>query len=345
MTQVRPTLRRRILRLVPNLGTSVIDVAPGVALLTRRTSSYVARVTGRTVVVSEGLEAKVTVLGAGAAVVSESPHTKIRKMRDGGAIVTSKRAHRSVTVGRDLHLVGPAALFAGKDRATRDKTVSDWLASQHLRDIVWRYKVDVVLDVGANRGQYAKRLRESGYRGLIVSFEPVPDIFADLAIAAADDDLWHVHQMGLGSRSGELAMHVVPGTMSSMLPPSEFGTRRYEQLRDVTLHQVPVRRLDEILPQVLPEHLEHPRMLLKMDTQGFDLETFAGLGDQSPLVVAMQSEVALLTIYDHMPRMPEALAIYESAGFEITGMYPVTRERRTGRVLEYDCTMVRANAM
>src|SRR5436309_1851618 len=40
-------------------------------------------------------------------------------------------------------------------------------------------------------------------------------------------------------------------------------------------------------------------------------------------------------------RMPEALAAYEAAGFEITALYPVSRDRRTARVLEFDCVMVR----
>ena len=59
----------------------------------------------------------------------------------------------------------------------------------------------------------------------------------------------------------------------------------------------------------------------------------------------MQSEVALMEIYKGMPRMPEALAAYEAAGFEIAALYPVSRQTRTARVLEYDCVMVRASAM
>jgi hypothetical protein len=59
----------------------------------------------------------------------------------------------------------------------------------------------------------------------------------------------------------------------------------------------------------------------------------------------MQSEVALMEIYKGMPRMPEALAAYEAAGFEIAALYPVSRQTRTARVLEYDCVMVRASAI
>jgi hypothetical protein len=81
-----------------------------------------------------------------------------------------------------------------------------------------------------------------------------------------------------------------------------------------------------------------------MDTQGFDLEVFRGLGERAQDVVGLQSEVALLLIYEGMPRMPEALATYEAAGFEITGFFPITREP-DGRVIEYDCVMVRASEL
>ena len=107
---------------------------------------------------------------------------------------------------------------------------------------------------------------------------------------------------------------------------------------------MPVRRLDEVLDELLPSG-PPPRALLKLDTQGFDLQAFAGLGGRVEQVVALQSEVALLTIYAHMPRLPEALQVYEEAGFEVAGMYPVTREGRTGRVLEFDCLLVRARAL
>ena len=59
----------------------------------------------------------------------------------------------------------------------------------------------------------------------------------------------------------------------------------------------------------------------------------------------MQAELALMTIYEGMPRLPGALADYEAAGFEVTALYPVSRERRTARVLEFDCVMVRAGAL
>jgi hypothetical protein len=100
-----------------------------------------------------------------------------------------------------------------------------------------------------------------------------------------------------------------------------------------------------MLDEVLPAGLGERRLYLKMDTQGYDLEAFAGLGERVADFVGMQSEVAVLRIYEGMPRLTEAIETYEGAGFEITGMFPVTREDTTGRVLEFDCVLARAEAL
>jgi FkbM family methyltransferase len=231
-----------------------------------------------------------------------------------------------------------------RHRHEQDKALSTYLLTSLVMHVFAKYRVNVVLDVGANKGQYARSLRRAGYKGRIVSFEPVAQDFEELQRRAADDPNWSVHQLALGREDGETEMNVVPGTLSSILPPTEFGARRYEKLQTAEVHRVPVRRLDGILDELIAD-VPDPRPYLKLDTQGFDLEAFAGLGKRSGDVVGMQSEVAFLQIYEGMPRMPEALATYEAAGFEVAGLHPVSRERRTARVLEFDCVMVRATSL
>lgn len=139
-------------------------------------------------------------------------------------------------------------------------------------------------------------------------------------------------------------MNAVPGTLSSLRRPTEFGARRYKRLRKPEPVEVEVRRLDELLDELL-EGVERPRPYLKLDTQGFDLDVFAGAGDRIGEFVGMQSELALMQIYEGMPRLPEALGVYEAAGFDVAAMYPVSRQGKTGRVLEFDCVMVRGSVL
>lgn len=206
------------------------------------------------------------------------------------------------------------------------------------------YGVNCVFDVGANTGQYGRRLRRSGYTGRIVSFEPTTDAFARLRQAAESDPDWFVHRIALGRADTEAEIHTGWNSMNSLLPPSDYGRDRYQRFARTRTERIAVRRLDGLLERAL-DGITDPRPYLKMDTQGYDLEVFAGAGERVGDFVGLQSEVAALRLYEGSPTMGEAIAVYEASGFRITGMYPVTREPATGRVVEFDCVMMRGEAV
>jgi FkbM family methyltransferase len=260
-------------------------------------------------------------------------------------------------VARGLRALGveakrpsPGALLVVRSQVARrdwfavEKSLTRFAVQQHVAALLEKYRVSCVLDVGANRGQYGLALRRAGYTGHIVSFEPVADVFAELHATAARDGKWTAYPYALGREDGTTTINVVPGTLSSVLAPTRFGRKRYAQLREPTTSEVPLHRLDSILDDVLPGPAGLLRPYLKLDTQGYDLEVFGGLGDRVQDIVAMQAEVSLLQIYEGMPDMAEAVEAYREAGFDITALYPVSRQSATARVLEFDCVMVRADA-
>jgi len=154
-------------------------------------------------------------------------------------------------------------------------------------------------DVGASVGQYARMLRRAGYTGRIVSFEPLPHLVERLRRASRDDPDWIVMDCGLGDEDTKAEINVVRGTMSSMLEPSEFGEGWSRTLRDRgdRTETVNIRRLDGVLDEAVAG-LDQPRVYLKMDTQGFDLQAFSGAGDRVGEILGLQSELACVPIYD-----------------------------------------------
>ena len=64
------------------------------------------------------------------------------------------------------------------------------LSSRILRGALELHGITVVLDVGANEGQYGVQLRRSGYGGRIVSFEPGSEAHASVTACAAADEKW-----------------------------------------------------------------------------------------------------------------------------------------------------------
>lgn len=235
--------------------------------------------------------------------------------------------------------------FGSKSFAIIDKECREdaWFSYRaQIRSIIEKFEINVVLDVGANEGQFAQQLR-SFYLGEILSFEPVAFVFEKLAKAASTDPNWHVYKLALGSQESTQTINVSDSTdFSSLLRTNDYCIHRFgDRAQGKREEVVSVRRLDELLEKIAPD-IENKRIFLKMDTQGYDLEVFKGLGNKLKHVIAIQSEVSLISIYEGMPHWTESISIYEKAGFGVVGMFPVNRD--SGRIIEYDCLLVRVGS-
>ena len=220
-------------------------------------------------------------------------------------------------------------------------TTLDW----HLKTLLEYQSINCVLDVGANQGQFAQRLRQLGYRDRIVSFEPVPEVFASLSHGFENDDRWRGFQIALGDRDEVRPFHIAHGDAqaSSFLEFNDKGPERWgadHTVREtVSLH---IRRLDEIWDDCVAA-IDSPRVFLKMDCQGFDLNVVMGASDRLRHVVALQSELAFEHYYENMTHFSEAVTAYEELGFDAVGFFPIgRREPDYLRVVEMDCLFMRA---
>ena len=211
-----------------------------------------------------------------------------------------------------------------------------------LRSALERFGIDLVIDAGANIGQFGRELR-SFYKGEILSFEPVTQTFEKLTAAAASDAAWRVYKLGLGSEDSTQAINVSKSSVfCSLLDTNEYCTEHFgDRTRSLRREEITIRRLDGLLPTLVPD-IDNRRVFLKMDTQGFDLEVFKGLGAKLDCVLALQSEISLISIYEGMPHWTDSISTFERAGFGVVGMFPVTRD--AARVVEYDCLLERVKS-
>ncbi|MEB3160914.1 MAG: FkbM family methyltransferase [Synechocystis sp.] len=228
-----------------------------------------------------------------------------------------------------------------EDEILSHRRIYDYLRQQRLKTILKQYQINTVLDVGANEGQFVEELRRIGYGGKIISFEPISTVFAQLAKKAKNDPNWDIYNLALGEENTEKSIYISDYTVfSSFL---KTNTWCEDNLNHDALAQkeelVIVRRLDNILPEII-QSLDQARIYLKLDTQGYDLQVFAGTEKLRKLILALQSEMSILPIYEGMPHVTQSITVYEKAGFEIAGMYPVSLDNSTLRVIEFDCLMV-----
>lgn len=204
---------------------------------------------------------------------------------------------------------------------------------QELADLLPALEINCVLDVGAHYGEYAKALRRLGYSGRIVSFEPDPASFVRLEAAVAGDPDWQVRTFALGRQTGRLTLNVAERSEQSSFWELHAGARLERRV------EVDVRRLDESLLEECLAGIEHPRVFLKLDVQGFELEILEAARDVLPRVSLLQAEVAPEAVYADAPAAGDVFGFAQDAGLRLAGVYMLARDRAHA-MTEADCLWV-----
>jgi FkbM family methyltransferase len=230
--------------------------------------------------------------------------------------------------------IGRAANFVGRRLGGPDA-----LAMQ-MDAMLRRFAIDVVLDVGANTGQYGASLRKAGYTRRIVSFEPLAAAHAQLTVRARHDSLWTVHpRCAVGNTSGQVEINVAQNSVSSSIRP--MLAAHYEaapESRFVATERVDLIKLDSVFGQYASPA---SRTWLKIDTQGFEKEVLDGAAASAPSISAVQLELSLVPLYDGQSLWEYFLARMQSEGYELWAFIPGFSDVRTGRSLQIDVVFAR----
>jgi FkbM family methyltransferase len=194
----------------------------------------------------------------------------------------------------------------------------DLVKSPHLGDFLTSRNCDLVIDVGANAGQFGQRVRELGYAGRMVSFEPVESTYRQLA-AQADAD-WQVFHVGLGAAAGEATINVsLDSVFSSLKPLADDTERLFSIARTVRTETVRIERLDDVLRDI-----PAARPFLKIDVQGFEQEVLAGAPDTLARAIGLMIEIPVTRLYEGNWDFVSAMRFFDEAGFEPAQIRPVS---------------------
>jgi FkbM family methyltransferase len=195
-----------------------------------------------------------------------------------------------------------------------------------------RFDIDLVFDVGANVGGWARLLRERGYRGRIISIEPGSPQFAALSAAASSDPRWEVHRAGAGAVDGIETFNVASNLVSSsFLALTDEFTAAHAGVEVDMQEQVQIYRLDRYADEVPPGS----RVWVKLDIEGYELRAIAGASQLLGKTEIVEVELTTTRLYDHEPLFYEvAPALYE-LGFELIAVGSAVTAP-SGRTVRFD---------
>jgi FkbM family methyltransferase len=247
-----------------------------------------------------------------------------------------KRPHRGAlaTLSPVAGLLRQAAAKMGIEVR---RTGADLNQHQQRKLLLDRLAVTLVLDVGANVGQYAgTHLRQwTGYDGRIASFEPAHASYGECAIASRDDDRWRTYAYGLSDSSATLTMRVPEQSgLASVHAPTAEGAKFVGRTSSETIE---VKRLDDVIGDVsLPGDV----LALKLDVQGHEAAALRGAVDTLARVALLEVELPLVEVYEGQGSFGELLASITAHGFRPVGIYSNYVDSDTGYAVDADVFFV-----
>lgn len=240
-----------------------------------------------------------------------------------------------------LHSIKELALKAGVEVNWYNPGQSD---TARLFRLLAFHEIDAVIDVGANDGGYGKLLRRGGYADVILSFEPLVTAHKKLVQAAAGDPKWRVApRMAIGSSNGEVEINIAGNsTSSSILPMHSVHESVVPQSRYIGTEKTPLNRLDDF---AFPFIQSSKNLLLKIDTQGYELPVLDGAEALLKRVRGIQLELSLVPLYAGQILYKEMIELLTTKGFELWSVMPGFVDESNGRMLQMDGVFFRADIL
>lgn len=206
------------------------------------------------------------------------------------------------------------------------------IGPEHLPVLRRLGTIRTVIDVGANRGQFALGARYCFPRARIISFEPLPGPAGIYRQLFADDARVTLHEAAIGPATGRTTIHISKQDhSSSLLPIAPAQSEVFPGTEETATATVDVGPLSTYLA---PDDVEPPA-LLKLDVQGFELAALEACEDQLARFAWVYVECSYVELYRGQALADEVSAWLRRRGFVERGVYNTARDRG-GRAIQAD---------
>ncbi len=231
-------------------------------------------------------------------------------------------------------------------KALNNRMVKPWgmeLAYSHLvirpesrLDWLKNLRIRTVLDIGANTGQFAAKIRSILPDAFIYSFEPLRDAYASLLSEMRQEPDFKAFNFALGDKDAKTLIHrSAYSPSSSLLPMLELHRAAWPHTDQVGTEEIEVRKLDN-----LDLDLE-PGLLVKIDVQGFEDRVIAGGRATVGAAACVITEVSFQMLYGGQLLFDDIYHVLREMGFEYGGNWEQLPNPHDGRPLQADAIFIK----
>ena len=203
-----------------------------------------------------------------------------------------------------------------------------------------RNNVGLLIDVGANDGTYASNLFKNGFKGNVISFEPVRKAHARMKEKhqLLSEPNWTIMpRCAIGNKEGTVRINIAKNDeCSSLLPVRDLLKSLSDNTHYVDSDEVAIHKLDDLI-----EIEESHNAVLKIDVQGYEDEVLKGATEILKKVKGIQIELSLVSVYEGDKTFDDLFFQLYGMGFRLETIFPVCFDNRTGQTVQVDCLFFR----
>lgn len=193
-------------------------------------------------------------------------------------------------------------------------------------------KINTVVDVGANVGQFALLTLRVQPQAVIHSFEPLDDAAHKFQKVIGDDPRVRLHRCALGSEEAVMPIHITSKADSSSLLAPTLQPTIFPGTHAVKSEEVSVRPLHHVVPA---SKIKAPA-LLKIDVQGFEAQVLEGCGAVLDCFDWIFVELSFVELYAQQKLAPEIIDWLHMRGFRLSSVYTDVHSYRDGKMIQGD---------
>ena len=210
-----------------------------------------------------------------------------------------------------------------------------------LSKIIDVNNINIVFDIGANKGQFGLELIQNNFQGKIISFEPTVDAHFKLVKLSRSYPNWTVHErIALAEKNGVGKINVAGNSAmsSSFLDMKSTHKESAPESLYLSSEDVKLITLDSIFNNYV---IDNDEVLIKIDVQGYEEQVLIGAIDSIKKVRAVKLECSLVSLYEGDKTYEFYFDWLKKLGFTLFDLEAGHAHPVTGRLLQFDAVFVR----
>ena len=196
------------------------------------------------------------------------------------------------------------------------------------------HQIDLLFDIGANTGQYGELMRTIKYKGDIVSFEPLNDAYEKLKKASEGDPKWAVNHFALGNSNDKSVINIAGNSASSsILEMKAIHVETLPESKYIQQQEIEVKKVNDVFDLF---YKEGNKVMLKIDTQGYEKHVIDGADEVLDKVTLIQMEMSIAELYENEMLYLDMINYLKERGFRLIAFENGFSDKKTGELFQVD---------